>query len=175
MKKIVTVCAITLLLISSGCVHKKKVRVSGVDKGSLLNVAKQPIYSLNLLKKEIPEHLKELKVIYQAPNSCDEYQEELALLNTILGDDYVDKKNPNKDVITLHLGQMLGDEVASNIPFNSIIKSLSGAKKHEKARLSAFVKGETRRSYLTGWADGADCLLESGSEPHGVQQNEQAR
>jgi len=52
---------------------------------------------------------------------------------------------------------MLSKEVESNIPFNSVIKRLSGARKHEKERLSAQVRGKFRRSYLQGWSDAMKC------------------
>lgn len=157
MKAIVIIYLGMALLFSVGCANKKKVNVEGTDKEAFLEVVKQPIYSTNLIKKKIPKHLKELTVVYQAPNSCAEYQQELVLLDELLGEDIVDKEQAKRDAITLHIGQILGKQVISNIPFNSLVKSLSGAKKHEKARMSAFVKGQARRSYLKGWAQGVGC------------------
>jgi len=101
--------------------------------------------------------LRDLKVAYQAPKNCEEYWQELELLNSVLGEDLTDKPNDKKDAFTLHVGQMLSDEVEANIPFNSIVKRLSGARKREKALLSAQVRGKTRRSYLKGWADAMQC------------------
>jgi len=58
---------------------------------------------------------------------------------------------------------MLSDEVEANIPFNSLVKRLSGARKHEKKRLSAKLRGKARRSYLSGWADAMQCQKEVDS------------
>lgn len=148
--------AIALL---SACGHKpkKKIKVDGLNQSSIFNAAKQPIYSVNLLREKIPEGLKNITQAYKAPADCTALLTELELLNLALGEDYTDKENPKKDVFTVHLGQMLSDEVESNIPFNSIVKRLSGARKHEKAKLSAKVRGKARRSYLQGWSDAMEC------------------
>ena len=157
MRAIVIICLSIVLLLNMGCANKKKVNVAGTNKDELLEIVKQPIYSTNLIKKEIPQHLREMTVVYQAPKSCAEYEEELVLLDELLGEDVIDKEQTKSDAITLHIGQILGKQAVSSIPFNSLVKSLSGAKKHEKARLSALVKGQARRSYLKGWAQGVGC------------------
>ena len=158
---------VLVLLTLSGCSNKraqtvvekvnKPVKVEGVDRGSALEVVKQPIYSTNLIRKKIPENLKQLKHVYKAPENCDALLQELELLNLALGEDLIDKPNPKDDVFTLDLGQMVSKEVESNIPFNSIVKRLSGARKHEKEMLSAKVRGKSRRSYLQGWSDAMQC------------------
>lgn len=147
----------------SACASKPvpKVKVDGVKKESFYEAVKQPIYSTNLIKKEIPENLRNLKVVYQVPKNCAEYWQELELLNAALGEDLTDRPSGKKDVYTLDLGQMLSDEVESNIPFNSLVKRLSGARKHEKKRLSAKLRGKARRSYLSGWADAMECQKEA--------------
>ena len=141
MRKSILLFLVFSILMTTGCASKRKVSVEGTQSTDLLEAVKQPIYSINLIKREIPQHLKELNEVYQAPKGCQEFWQELTLLNEILGEDLIDKTDSGQDAITLHLGQMLGKQVASNIPFNSIIKSLSGAKKHEKKRLSALVRG----------------------------------
>jgi len=152
---------VTTFLLTA-CATKKmpdvpKLNIDGTHKGAFIEAVKQPIYSANLIKKEIPENLQNLTVVYEAPANCAEYVEELALLNEVLGEDFIDKSSDESDTFTLNLGQMLSDEIEANIPFNSMIKRLSGARKHEKKRLSAKVRGQARRSYLNGWADGMQC------------------
>lgn len=154
--KLILVLSLTLLFISA-CSQKRKVTVSGTKKSDILEASKQPIYSVNLIKKEIPETLKDLKVVYQAPKDCAEYKQELLLLDSVLGEDLIDKADEKNKKTTVNLGKAIGKQVESTIPFNSVIKSLSGAKKHEKARLSAFIRGQSRRSYLKGWAAARDC------------------
>jgi len=144
-----------ILLLSACTSMPKKIpelKVEQPDKESFVEAVKQPIYSVNLIREEIPEHLQSITQSYQAPKDCDEYQQELELLNNALGEDPVDQQNELDDVITLHLGKMIARGVESNIPFNSLIKSLSGAKKHEREVLAARVRGSARRSYLKGWA-----------------------
>ena len=153
--------AILIIMVLAACSHKPKktVKVDGVNKSSLTETVKQPIYSANLVRKKIPESLKNITAAYQAPNNCDEMLLELNMLNNALGEDYIDKENVGSDVFRLNLGQMLTDEVEASIPFNSIVKRLSGARKHEKATLSAQVRGKARRSYLKGWADAKGCQI----------------
>ena len=172
MRKSVLWFLLLMLVMNAGCATKRKVSVQGAKGGDFLEAVKQPIYSVNLIKKEIPAHLKALDQVYQAPENCSSAQEELLLLDEILGEDLIDKTSPGQEVITVHLGQMLGDQVASNIPFNSIIKSLSGAKKHEKKRLSAQIRGKARRSYLKGWVAAGNCGDDSNYLEH--DQPEQA-
>jgi len=152
----VTIC-LSVVLLCSGCMTKKKVNVDGTNKGDFIEVVKQPGYSVNLIKKEIPQHLKDLEVVYQAPVNCDAYSQELSILDELLGEDPIDKPDAKNNAFTLHIGQILERQVSSSIPFNSVIESLSGAKKYEKSRLSAFVRGQARRSFLTGWAQGKEC------------------
>lgn len=156
--KLILGLSLTLFFLTA-CTHKRKVTVSGANKSELLEASKQPIYSVNLIKKEIPATLKELTVVYQTPKSCDEYSQELSLLNSVLGEDLIDKQDEKHKETKVHLGKVIGQQVESSIPFNSVIKSLSGAKKHEKARLKAFIRGQSRRSYLKGWAAAQNCQI----------------
>ena len=149
------------LLFTGACVNSikktKNVKVEKPDKASLINAAKKPIYSTNLLRKEIPEHLKSISQSYQAPPSCDEYQKELVLLDEALGEDPIDKVSDDDKVVTLHFGNIISNQVESSIPLNSLVKTVSGAKKHERKILAARVKGNARRSYLKGWAAAKNC------------------
>ena len=148
-------------MVLSACTSAKRkvpsIKVDGVNSNSVLEAVKQPIYSANLIRKKIPESLKNITQVYGSPANCEALLEELTLLNLALGEDLIDKPSSEKDAFTVDLGQMLSKEVESNIPFNSIVKRLSGARKHEKAILSAKVRGKSRRSYLQGWSDAMGC------------------
>jgi len=148
---------VLLMLTACGGKRVPSVKVEGANTTSIMEVVKQPIYSVNLIRKKIPENLKQLTQVYESPDDCVALRQELELLNVALGEDLIDKPSSKEGVLTLHLGQMLSKEVESNIPFNSIIKRLSGARKHEKERLSAQVRGKFRRSYLQGWSDAMKC------------------
>jgi len=161
------------MLVLSGCLNSnkmpKKVAVETPTTSTFLEALKQPIYSANLIRKDIPEELKNITKSYQAPSSCDSYMKELTILNDALGDDPIDQERDSEEVITLHLSKMITRQVESNIPFNSIIKSLSGAKKHERALLSAKVRGNARRSYLKGWGEAREC--NENKSPEKAEQN----
>jgi hypothetical protein len=134
-----------------------KINVEKPTKALFIEAAKIPMYSVNLIREEIPEHLKAISLSYKAPKHCLEYRVELELLNDALGEDPIDRVRESDKVITLQLGSVIAREVESNIPFNSIIKSLSGAKKHEREVLAARLRGNARRSYLKGWAAAKPC------------------
>lgn len=134
-----------------------KVTVEKPNRSTFIEAAKIPMYSVNLIREEIPEYLEDITVSYQAPKNCLDYRVEMVLLNEALGEDPIDKTSDSDKVITLQLGKMIAREVESNIPFNSIIRSISGAKKHQRALLAARLKGNARRSYLKGWAAAKPC------------------
>ena len=161
MKPILMLLLLSSLLFTGACANSikktKNVKVEKPDKASLIKAAKQPIYSTNLLRKEIPEHLKNISQSYQTPPSCDEYQKELVLLDDALGEDPIDKISDDDKVVTLHFGNIISNQVESSIPLNSLVKTVSGAKKHERKILAARVKGNARRSYLKGWAAAKNC------------------
>jgi len=157
---LVLVFTLSLLLLCACSSLSNKVpdvKVEQPNQESFIEAVKQPIYSVNLIREEIPEYLQGITQSYQAPNDCYEYQQELSLLDKALGEDPIDNENDLDNVITLHLGKMIAKGVESNIPFNSLIKSLSGAKKHEREMLSARLRGTARRSYLKGWAEAKQC------------------
>lgn len=134
-----------------------KVEVEKPSRSTFIEAAKVPMYSVNLIREEIPEHLENITVSYQAPKNCLDYRVEMVLLDEALGEDPIDKTRDSNKVISLQLGKVIAREVESNIPFNGIIRSISGAKKHQRALLAARLKGNARRSYLKGWAAAKPC------------------
>jgi len=167
---------LVIMSFGAGCSSRKvpTVNIEGVNQRSFMEAVAQPIYSVNLMKKEIPQNLRDLTVVYQPPENCEAFSQELSLLNAALGEDLTDKPSDKGDTFTLNLGQMLSDEVESNIPFNSLVKRLSGARKHEKARLSAQVRGRARRSYINGWAHGRGCQEDLALEELYEEQDQRA-
>lgn len=161
MKPIIMLLLVFSLAFTGACANtvKKtpKVKVEQPDKSSFVEAAKQPIYSANLIRKEVPEYLKNINQSYKAPQSCVQYQEELLLLNDALGEDPIDQANDDDKVITLHFGKLVSRGVESSIPLNGLVKTISGAKKHERKVLAARLKGNARRSYLKGWAAAMNC------------------
>jgi len=136
---------------------KKVEFVKGTSKDALAAV-REPIYDTNLIKREIPQALKDIEKVYQAPPNCLYYRQELAELNQALGDDLIDVKVKGSDTLTINLSETISSNLMPGIPFSSIVRSLSGAKKHELKRLDAIFRGKSRRAFLKGWALGQDCL-----------------
>lgn len=134
-----------------------KVEVSKGSSDDVIKAAKDPIYDTNLIKKKIPEALKNIATVYQPPVNCTEYWRELAVLNEALGEDLVDTKMDVDDAKTINLTEAISSSLTPGIPLGSLVRSLSGAKKHELKRLNAIFRGKSRRSYIKGWASGRDC------------------
>jgi len=65
MKRYSLLTSILVLLMLSACSNKKapSVKVDGVSTDSFMEVVKQPIYSVNLIRKKIPENLKQLTIV----------------------------------------------------------------------------------------------------------------
>ena len=173
MKIHTVILGLLLVIFLSACASASKkaksIKVGGVNKSSVLEAVKQPAYSANLIRKKVPESLSKLEKSYEVPNNCYSALKELSELDSALGPDLIDKAISKNNAFAVNVGQMLSKEVESSIPFNSVIKRLSGARKHEKAMLSAKVKGNARRSYLKGWLDAKGC------SPHQLKINKHTK
>ena len=161
MKRTPLVLLLSLCIGVSACTTStpkfKKIRATKGTSQDVINVAKEPIYDTNLIKRDIPEQLKGIEKVYQAPASCTEYWQELVALDEVLGQDMTDIKVEESDSFTVNLSQAVSKTLVPNLTFGSVVQSLSGAKKHERERLNAIFRGKSRRSYIKGWASGQDC------------------
>ncbi len=136
-------------------------RTSGGFEDALL----APLELLNLRKVPIPAVLEELESPYTAlaDASCAGIARDVAALTAVLGPD---ADMPQAEAST---GEKAGDAAAGAalgavestvtgfIPYQSILKSASGASRHEKAVREAYARGAARRAYLKGIGETKGC------------------
>ncbi len=153
-----------------------------------LDAATGPLEDLNIKQRDIPELLQKAKADpYARPKkaSCKSVREELAELDALLGEDIKPKEIkttsvdeeiaglqntelPKQADITDGAVNMVRDKALSAIrlqtniiPFRSMVRSITGANKHQKKVAEAYEAGKLRRAYLKGFAAerfGKNCL-----------------
>ncbi|MFC7290272.1 hypothetical protein [Hirschia litorea] len=138
----------------------------------------QPLSDLNIRREQIPDALKNMRTPYGAvPIGCDPIANEVNALTEILGPDS-DAPSQNEEDPTLseEAGEEIGEEVADYaldtvrgltsdaIPFRSVVRRATGAKKHDKRVRQAYEKGLQRRSYLKGIGMERGCIPPASPE-----------
>lgn len=131
-----------------------------------------PLSDLNLRKKRIPPILRIAMAQPYAldgfANNCPAIARELSRLNEVLGPD-ADEEREGEGLINKGLEQ--GSKILYDfIPFRSMIRRLSGAKKHQAEWREAIYSGVARRSFLKGYALGIGCDLEKEQKPQSPQE-----
>jgi hypothetical protein len=142
--------------------------------GKAVNAALTPAEDIGIKRDEIPEELKKLvenPYFTPKPLRCKTIKEELAGLNELLGTDMDMPKVALKDGESYAEtgADMIQEGIVglvrsytNIIPYRSIVRSLTGAKSHEKALVKAREAGKLRRAYLKGLASakfGTSCKL----------------
>lgn len=136
-------------------------------EGGINDAALQPLTDLNLRRETIPKLLKDLSTPYEAVAvGCDVISNEVVQLNAILGPDY----DHSLEIEETTLKQEAGEEAADftldtvrglttdSIPFRSLVRRATGAKKHDKKVRKAYELGLKRRAYLKGIGHERHCL-----------------
>jgi hypothetical protein len=137
---------------------------SQANRESLPSAAQAPLRDLNVVRTNIPEILVQAMADpYARPKSskCRELTRLIRPLDEALGAD-IDKPPTAEDqrMIDRSRGFALGAvaSVASDaIPFRGIVRSLSGAAKHDQYVQSAILAGSVRRAYLKGLGEARGC------------------
>ncbi|WP_306251844.1 hypothetical protein [Parvularcula sp. IMCC14364] len=133
-----------------------------VDRRDMRRAAESPLYDFNIKRDEIPKPLASIENVYAPPEepSCLNMKAEVALLSAVLGPDTViNADGEEENVLTLDPSGAIESAVTSLIPFNDIIRHLSGANGHKKKIAQAYFKGQMRRAYLKGWAAEHGCAI----------------
>lgn len=143
-------------------------------RDATFSAALSPLEDIGLRKRDIPELLEQLAqnpyFPPAKPYKCDAIKQEMADLDTLLGDD--DKKEEvalsANAQYAMAGAEMVQDAVVNLvksqvnvIPFRSIVRRITGANKHEKHVAQAVQGGNLRRAYLRGLAQaefGDACL-----------------
>lgn len=166
---------------------REEVTLKGAGEASF-SAALSPLEDLGLRKRDIPELLAKLaqNPYYPPPKpfKCDAVKAEMDQLNVLLGDDIDEPKVALKDdeSYVMAAAEMAQDAVVGLVksqvnilPYKSILRRLTGAKKHEKLVAKAIQGGNLRRAYLRGLSVaefGDSCLpgpvivtADAGEEP----------
>lgn len=163
-----------------------------------VDAATGPLEDLNIRKREIPEPLLTAALNpYARPKvlRCAMVREEIAGLDELLGPDMKPKQaaditddgflgvsdieTPTRDQIEDHVGGYAHSAIigmiarrVNVIPFRSVVRSVTGANRHQSKVTEAYEAGKLRRAYLKGFAAehfGKKCLdLETPTETQKV-------
>ena len=143
------------LIVSTPAAAQKVVTDDTVTVG---DVAKSPLEDLNLAKDPIPPALQRaLEEPYRDPglNNCADIRNEIGDLDAVLGDDM--DTDPHSDEHRTSVGRMAQNVLSSLIPYRGVIRSLSGANRHEREFKESIAAGMMRRAYLKGMGQAMGC------------------
>ncbi len=152
------------MIAAAGCQSARTETEAGVSTafgrttGEIDDALLAPLELLNLRKVPIPEMLQALRSPYDPlPElTCSVIGRDVTALTAILGPDAdadVGKASTGERAGDAAAGAALGaveNAVTGFIPYQSILKSASGASRHEKAVREAYARGAARRAYLKG-------------------------
>ncbi|GGD14126.1 hypothetical protein [Aquisalinus flavus] len=128
-----------------------------MDRDSITKSFQSPLYILNIKKEDIPDHLPGPDETYTEPTSCLIAKVEYDTLNKLLGIDEATMEAEEYGMISLDASDAIESTISDFIPFESVIKYVSGASKHEKKVAAAFFRGQIRRAYLHGYIHRNTC------------------
>lgn len=121
------------------------------------DVAATPIDDLNLRSRKVPEVLisaEEAPYSLAGLRGCAQLSRAIRDLDAVLGDDIdVAQAKGQK----LDMGRLAKSAVSSFIPFEGVIKEISGASAHERAVQTAIYAGSVRRAFLKGLGQARGC------------------
>lgn len=128
-----------------------------MDRDSITKSFQSPLYILNIKKEDIPNHLPGPDETYVEPTSCLVAKVEYDSLNKLLGIDEATLEAEEYGMISLDASDAIESTISDFIPFEDVIKYVSGASKHEKKVAAAFFRGQIRRAYLRGYIHRNTC------------------
>jgi hypothetical protein len=131
------------------------------------SAAETPLRNANLVKEEIPPVLTAAMAnpyAHPRPVSCRAISAEVASLTAALGADFDAGGAKDRG----HLAPS-AVRVAANtlIPFQGVLRFVSGAEAHDRRVIQAIIAGSARRSYLKGLGEARGCA--SPAAPNGAE------
>lgn len=124
---------------------------------SAVDVAATPIDSLNLRKKKVPAVLSDASANpydLRGLSRCPAIAAEVRDLDAALGDDFDVAQASGR---SMNAGYLAKSVVGSFIPFNGLIKEISGANAQERKMQAMIYAGVARRSFLKGVGQARGC------------------
>lgn len=151
-----------------------------MDRNKIAESFQSPLYMLNIKQEEIPALLPDAAQTYAEPSSCLVAKVEYEKLNFLLGVDEAVAEASEYGTISIDASDAISSAIDDMIPFESVIKYVSGATRHEKKVEAAFFRGQIRRAYLRGYINRNMCeipvpALKPGSGTYTAQLEPQAR
>ena len=123
------------------------------------NAAAAPLTDLNVRREKIPPLLKTIRNPYAVDEflPCDEIASQVMALDAILGRDW-DIPPPDKaslqeraaDGASTAFLDTVASEASGLIPYRGLVRTVSGANKHERKVRKAYERGSHRRTFLKG-------------------------
>jgi hypothetical protein len=140
-------------------VSDQVVQPSAQGTASVGSAAETPLRNANLVRQNLPQVLKlAVAAPYSRPRpyTCGRLAVEIQDLNDALGDDLDAGPAPRAKVLTAPNAV----KVAANtfIPWQGVLRFISGAEAHDRKVVQAIVAGATRRAYLKGLGEARGCL-----------------
>jgi hypothetical protein len=129
---------------------------TAVDPGNVTanDVVTKPLSDINVKKKEVPELLEaaiEQPYSMTGLRSCARIQTAVRDLDAVLGDDIDALEEKTRDEKRGNsAGHVAKSIVGSLIPFEGVIREISGANNHERQWQIAIYAGSARRAFLKG-------------------------
>lgn len=127
------------------------------------DVVTKPFTDLNLKRDPIPPILQRAVASpYSLPNkaTCKSLGDEIGRLNLVLGDDLdIVQEESLMEKRENTVGSFAKSVVSSLIPFNSIIREISGANENERRWNLAIYAGSARRAFLKGVGQQMRCAF----------------
>lgn len=115
------------------------------EKETVGGAVVQPLRDLSLMRTKIPPILiKAAEAPYAPSSDCELARQEIADLTTVLGDDISGVNDGGGTLVTSAVKSVV------KLPFNGIIRRITGAHKRDQAFEDAMVAGVARRAYLMG-------------------------
>lgn len=119
-----------------------------------------PLRDINVVRSEIPDLLKKAVVDPYAPpkTGCAPLKSEIEQLDAVLGDDYDDPKDDDKDEnLSRPVLGVVASTITDVIPMRGWVRRLTGAERHDQQVREAIKAGFVRRGYLKGLMNAGTC------------------
>lgn len=138
-------------------IPKTSAEANGDNLGSAM-VA--PLRDINVVRSQIPDLLtKAIADPYAPPKTgCAPLKAEIDSLDAVLGDDYDDPKDDNKnDGMSRPVLGVVASTITDVIPMRGWVRRLTGAERHDQQVREAIKAGFVRRGYLKGLYNAGTC------------------
>lgn len=119
-----------------------------------------PLRDINVVRSEIPDLLKKAVADPYAPpkTGCAPLKAEIEQLDAVLGDDYDDPKDDNKNPsLSRPVLGVVASTITEVIPMRGWVRRLTGAERHDQQVREAIKAGFVRRGYLKGLMNAGTC------------------